>query len=714
MKTDIEFRYPGSRPFGDTNLDRLLFYGRKEESRSLLHMILAENLVVLFAKSGIGKTSLLNAGVMKELRARDFIPFMIRLSTPAVDTITSSQNDRSTDPLQPIYHTIDETIKKYNLECTPGEKNTLWEYFKTAEFWSSHDILLTPILILDQFEELFTLHSSEGRKSFIAQLADVVRGRLPEKLLDSLQQGEQFSYSEKPPRVKVIISIREDFLGQLEEMSQQIPEILSNRFRLLPLSRDQATQAIEEPAKVEGDKLHTKPFSYASDAVEEMLDFLCTHRVRNQEIISDEVDPNQLQLLCQHIENTVRLKQSGKPDGKVEVQKEDLGGKPGMERVLQNFYDDQINRLRFRWKKKRVRNLCEKGLISASDRRLSLDVEVIDRNYKVKQDLLVQLVNGRLLRSEPRLNSVYYELSHDTLVEPIRTSQKKRKAKTRNRIVIGGILVCVFLYYFIPYIYPKIKTELKIRSLRSEPNKIYAAQGYNDLAYEFLQKKDYTNAIEIYEKAIDSDPGLAHAYVSMAAAYFQQKKYDEAMVNCEEAIKINPKIADAYVLMAAIYHSQLDYEEAYKLCEKALKLRMDDQILATCAEVSLTAERFEKALDLAENALTGNLEKYEELAMRLISVSSLLLKDEQEKRCDSSSISRMEGLVNEYKSLDSYDPGSWEYRALRDFISKSEQLDEADKKVVLGLITVLESKKPEGDKKLKELVEPSLESRCPQ
>ena len=55
-------RYPGSRSFQDTDVDRLLFYGREHEKGALLHLVLAQDLVLFYAKSGTGKTSLLNAG----------------------------------------------------------------------------------------------------------------------------------------------------------------------------------------------------------------------------------------------------------------------------------------------------------------------------------------------------------------------------------------------------------------------------------------------------------------------------------------------------------------------------------------------------------------------------------------------------------------------------------------------------------------------------
>ena len=65
-----KLRYPGLRPFEDTELDRDLFFGRDVDEQTVLHQILGQDLFVLFAGSGTGKTSLLKAGVMHELRDR--------------------------------------------------------------------------------------------------------------------------------------------------------------------------------------------------------------------------------------------------------------------------------------------------------------------------------------------------------------------------------------------------------------------------------------------------------------------------------------------------------------------------------------------------------------------------------------------------------------------------------------------------------------------
>jgi hypothetical protein len=428
--TNGDYRYPGSRPFYDTDIDRRLFFGRDHEIQSLLHKVLADKLVVLYAKSGLGKTSLINAGLNQALRDRGFIPLIVRFNNPDLE------------PLQILYAAIKEIVEQKGIDYETGEEESLWQYFKTAAFWSPEDTLLKPVLILDQFEEFFILHPPEKRKHFIRQLADVINNNIPKSIRASISAGEPFNFSDKPPNVKVIISIREDSLGQLEELSREIPSIFHHRFRLLPLSREQAKQAILKPSQVQDEAIYAAPFKFSPQAVTMMLDFLCKRKMKNEIKITDEVESFQLQLLCRHVEDKVKERAIKKGD-KIVVGRGDLGGETGMQRVLQRFYDYQLKRLGSIWKKRRTRRLCETGLISISDRRLSLEEEEIKHKFKVTNILLMELVNSRLLRSEPRLGSIYYELSHDTLV-PIQNLQyywqKTKKNRTKPLKFISKLL----------------------------------------------------------------------------------------------------------------------------------------------------------------------------------------------------------------------------------------------------------------------------------
>src|SRR5215467_8447694 len=155
-------------------------------------------------------------------------------------------NDVTLGPLESIYNGIMIASAKQQLEYIPGDKLSLWYFFKTAEFWKE-DVLLTPVLIRDQFEELFTLHSEGQRGAFIDQLSNLVRGVPPSKQPSEIvnRDGCNALITKRPPQLKILISLREEFLPYLEEFSDRIPEIFDQRFRLQPLRRDAASRALD-------------------------------------------------------------------------------------------------------------------------------------------------------------------------------------------------------------------------------------------------------------------------------------------------------------------------------------------------------------------------------------------------------------------------------------------------------------------------------------
>ena len=74
--TNLPRRYPGLRPFERSQ--SAVFHGRGEDITLLSNLLMRERLVVLFAKSGMGKTSLLQAGCAPELERQDFVPVFLR------------------------------------------------------------------------------------------------------------------------------------------------------------------------------------------------------------------------------------------------------------------------------------------------------------------------------------------------------------------------------------------------------------------------------------------------------------------------------------------------------------------------------------------------------------------------------------------------------------------------------------------------------------
>ena len=96
--------------------------GRDVALIALTDQILAGRLVVVYAKSGVGKTSLLNAGVAPRLRNADSIPLFLRLNDIEHDIRTS------------VFEQIRSEAKrqKSGVRC---RDLLLWTFFKTAQFW---------------------------------------------------------------------------------------------------------------------------------------------------------------------------------------------------------------------------------------------------------------------------------------------------------------------------------------------------------------------------------------------------------------------------------------------------------------------------------------------------------------------------------------------------------------------------------------------------
>ena len=83
--------YKGLAAFGDSELDALLFFGREREREAIVANLLASRLTVLYGPSGVGKSSLLSAGVAQRAarargrRGRCATPPGPRIRRPVVD-----------------------------------------------------------------------------------------------------------------------------------------------------------------------------------------------------------------------------------------------------------------------------------------------------------------------------------------------------------------------------------------------------------------------------------------------------------------------------------------------------------------------------------------------------------------------------------------------------------------------------------------------------
>jgi hypothetical protein len=452
-------RYPGLKPFERSH--SALFRGRSEDVQRLSNLIIRERLVVLFAKSGIGKTSLLQAGVALRLEANGFAPIFLR-------------SDHTTDPLAPhVYQTLEkhESVGgRYEKYALPNAQPSLWEQIKRLET-DIDGIPATPVLILDQFEETYTLqHTQASRDQYLDQIADLANETTPlhirELLTTMAGSGEEqptsqefMQWWEKQPDLRIVISIRSDFLHLLDDISPRIPGILRNRYQLQPLNRPQAQEAIVEPARAVGEFL-SPSFTYTPEAINVILDYLAgretTAEVQAADASAllkkqDEIESFNLQILCQHVEETVMERYPFGPinpelgASAIVVDPDFYGNKAGLEREIKDFYIKQLQNLPETYKKRTnqdvenparmvdiAQRLIEEDLVTQAGRRCSVVDDSLTDRWQVTQEFLDTLVETRLLRKELRLDDFYYEITHDTMLPAIIDSRDKRRERERE------------------------------------------------------------------------------------------------------------------------------------------------------------------------------------------------------------------------------------------------------------------------------------------
>ncbi len=404
-------RYPGIRAFEKN--ERHVFFGRRTEAKKLFNLVKAKPLVVLFAKSGIGKSSLINAG-LEPLLEQDYYQIVkVRLQTTSISSVEMVKNE-----LKPF-------LNEAKLATHTKGKAGFWETLRACEFERNGEAL-TPVLVFDQFEEFFE-HEKADQEELTSELADMVSDRLPERIRESLRAipfrdrtPEQLDWHSPIP-VKIIFAIRSDRMSLMDDMSTKIPSILHNRFQLKPLGINAAKEAIEEPAKALGDHFDTPSFTYDPTALRIMLEYLKNTK--------EEIESFQLQLLCRNIERTVLRK--GQAD--YVVKEGDFGGADGIKSILNNYYEQEINELE-QPEQQVARKFIEEGLILAG-RRVGISEGVEEQSYGVNKDLLAKLLASRLIRAENTHLGRSYELSHDTLVAPILESYEIRR-REEDRIAL--------------------------------------------------------------------------------------------------------------------------------------------------------------------------------------------------------------------------------------------------------------------------------------
>jgi len=417
-----------------------LFFGREAETQELLRLIGRETLTVLFGRSGLGKTSLLRAGVFPRLRLEGYFPVVLRLD----------YSPHAASPVEQVKALTEAAARGNGIDIESEHESphteTLWEYFHRVHFWGPRNDRLAPVLVFDQFEETFTMGNRRREDSDIfEQLADLAENRIPAVVRERAEAtGERQSVESGPPNYKIVVSLREDFVWRLDSLRPILPAILRNRFALGPLDATRGLEIIRSAGK-----------QWVSDEVaQDIIDAVISSRRGEGVISAEEIEPAYLNVMCNELFE--RMVATGQTQITRELVAAEKGG------ILESLYERSLSGL-----DDSVREFVEEHLVTPAGFRATLPVEEARREHITDADLQ-KLVDRRLLRFEDRLGTQHVELAHDLLTGLVEQSRKRREQallqhKLRQATLRAAVWAAVALvgiagvvFYWLAYVHPSV------------------------------------------------------------------------------------------------------------------------------------------------------------------------------------------------------------------------------------------------------------------
>ena len=439
--------FVGLAPYAEQDAE--WFFGREREVELIAANLRAARLTLLYGGSGVGKSSVLLAGVMPRLHriiAADQERALavsargdVALADPPSIAVAIFRDWRDA-PLPRLAAAIRTAVVEATgntaLEPWDGEEplaDRLREYTRHVR---------GVLVVLDQFEEYFMYHPNDDGPGTLA-------GELPE-LLD-----------EPDLRVNVLLGLREDALSRLDRFKGRIPDLFGNYLRLDYLERDAARVAIEEPVRHYNEIVRAgrPPVRVHESLVDAVLDGvragrLALHAPADQApraCVSTRIETPYLQLVMR------RLWAEGTAQGKLDVSTETLDRLGGAAAIVSSHLGEAMDQLSE--DEQAVAADVFGFLVTPSRTKIAHTAEDLavwtDRPAREVTRVLRDLAasDRRILRSVPPTSEEErerYELYHDVLAEAVHEwssrnqerrrvteARRLRRRRWRRRAVLG-------------------------------------------------------------------------------------------------------------------------------------------------------------------------------------------------------------------------------------------------------------------------------------
>ena len=622
-----ESPYKGLMPYSEE--DAPFFFGREDEQELIIANLMASRLTLLYGASGVGKSSVLHAGVAYRLRQLAQQNLAEHDSPELAVVVFSSWRD---DPLVGLANQIENSVTQMlsgqTVEPVPPSRSLV----QILQGWTERvggDLLI----ILDQFEEYFLYHPQEdGEGTFAVEFPRAV--------------------NHPDLRVSFLVATREDALAKLDRFKGRIPNLFDNYLRIDHLDRESARAAIRRPIDIYNEVSRQRApdgprISIEEELVEAVLDQVEIGRVALGEtgrgVVGADTSPSPteaqvetpyLQLVMERLWN----EEMGKDSHTLRLTT--LTSLGGAERIVRTHLDDVMNALSPTEQETAARIFYH--LVTPGGTKIVHSVHDLAEFAGLERAQLTSVLDQlssqdvRILRSVPppldQPDEPHFEIFHDVLAQGIldwRTryvqaqqweEAERQLAGERRRVarlwlvLIGSSLVLVgmvglAIFAFLQWNTAQDKTQEAEEQAQIAETERTRAQEQAQIALDERAKAQEQAQIALDERAKAQEQAQIARLAEEQAVVAQQEAVQQAQIAQiaqQEAVTAREK-ADELAKIA---------EEERAKAETAAQLAEDERTKAVDAANIAEKERA-KAVDAANLAEEERAKADEAQRMRL-------------------------------------------------------------------------------------------------
>lgn len=400
--------------------DQTIFFGREQETNALYHALSGVKHLLIYGPSGAGKSSLIECGLRNQFSDADWFALSIRRGSNIVGSVFARINDC----LEEKFQLNPDSSLPIDPELDFGK---MIEQLFAERYQPVY-------LLFDQFEELLLLGTEDEKKDFFTRLNLVIRYRVP---------------------CRVLLIMREEFIGHLSEFEPLCPSIFQYRFRLEKMGR----QGVKEVIQKTLDAPEYLPYFSIQDStvLSEAILARLPDTQREIELTHVQVFLNELWERAQALQVEAGAQVPVLHRGLVQIDDD-------LERVLSSFLRKQLLALSASYKQNQPMEVLA-AMISERHTKLQMSEESIAQDLQAKgigipdlRPLLEDLVASRILRTLKSGLNLNYEISHDLLASVVgQNLTEEMKLRERARDVYSvysekkGYLSLEDLEYLRPY-----------------------------------------------------------------------------------------------------------------------------------------------------------------------------------------------------------------------------------------------------------------------